>query len=373
MGEPKHQHFIPRSYLKYFGVKVKDNYVVDTIMRGKNSQIMQLTTTNVCVDKNIYTFPLNTPGDRFALEKFYAVHVDGVYPEVYDMLVNSNISVIGQDDKRKILNTILSLYFRTPHFLNAQNETLDLVLDQIAAEEKDLEKEHVISLEDGVQLKFQLKDLEEIRANTKVKYKEKFLIAHFADWQDYVNYKMTCAIEVITVSQEIPLITSDNPVLIMDLGGILNNPNIFHPDNIIEIPINRAQYVIVYPNSAAEGAQLKITRNFRDQYFAAAVNRRIQDNSEIRLISHLGDLKTHFESQINLEKETPENLEILENMKRKAILARELLQVIEKNGSRINQEVADKVREIRKSRLMDDDLALQQLIYDLARNGYLTM
>jgi hypothetical protein len=112
MGNPVHQHYIPKSYLKYFGEKKGDNYFVDTVMA--DGQIKQLTTTNICVQKNIYTFALNTPGDRFALEKFYAVEVDAAYRKVYDMLVNPNITVIGEDDKRSILNTILSLYFRTP-------------------------------------------------------------------------------------------------------------------------------------------------------------------------------------------------------------------------------------------------------------------
>ena len=103
-------------------------------MRGEGEKIIQLATTNVCVQKNLYTFPLNTPGDRFAIEKFYAVEVDAQYPAVYEMLTNPNITVIGNEDKRKILNTVLSFIFRTPRFLNYKNEKLDSALNRMASQ-----------------------------------------------------------------------------------------------------------------------------------------------------------------------------------------------------------------------------------------------
>jgi len=373
MGSPKHQHFIPKSYLKYFGNKQGVNYLVDTLMRGPGNKIVQLTTTNICVQKNLYTFPLNSPGDRFAIEKFYAVEVDAEYPKVYDMLINPNVTAIGRDDKRKILNTILSLFFRTPHFLNDRNDGLDDMLDRLIARNSNPENEVTVGLKGGQRMKFKMKDIEDVRASIKAKYKEEFLISHFADWQDFVNYKMTCGLEVITVPIEVPLITSDNPILIMGMDGQLNLKDIFHQDNIIEVPINRNQYVIIHPNSIAENERLRIVRSNRDKYFAAGVNLRIQDNSQTRLISCPGDLQVHFDSQAELGQQNENNLKEFEDLKKRTQLQMELMQVIKKNRTSICPEVANKVREIRKTKLMDDDVMLNQLIHTLAQNGYLTV
>jgi hypothetical protein len=372
MGNPVHQHYIPKSYLKYFGEKKGDNYFVDTVMA--DGQIKQLTTTNICVQKNIYTFALNTPGDRFALEKFYAVEVDGVYPKVYDILVNPNITVIGEDDKRKILNTILSLYFRTPHFLNDRNESFDRALDQLKKLSDDPEKDASIKWPDGRVRKFKMKDIEEVRAEIRAKHKEEFLIAHFADWQEFVKYKMTCGIEVITVPDDIPLITSDNPLSISDLQGRIN-PNVFHRDNIIEFPINRNQYVIIMPNSIAEGEQRRIIRGNRDKYFAVGVNRSTERNSRIRLIGYPGDLKTHFEAQAQLnDLSNPDNiLSTQPALQEKTRLMMELLAIRKKTGTFACQEVADKVKEIRKTGLMNDDMQFERIIQHLAINGFLTV
>src|SRR5258706_1614681 len=203
MGSPKHQHFIPRSYLKYFAEEKNGQYWVDTLLKGENEKIQRLTTANICVQKNLYTFPLSSPGDRFALETFYAKEVDAVYPEAYTMLCNPNITVITQEDKRKILNTILSLFFRTPRFLNDKKEEVNAIFDEMASSVTDMEQEITIGLRNGKEIKFKRKDLEDVRQERKIKFKEQFLIQHFADWQDFVNYKMQCEIEVITVSDDV--------------------------------------------------------------------------------------------------------------------------------------------------------------------------
>ncbi len=373
MGNPKHQHFIPRSYLKYFAKKREGQYFVDTLMKGESQPVLTLPIQNICVQKNLYTFPLNSPGDRFALEKFYATEVDAAYPEVYDMLVNPNITVIGIDDKRKILNTVLSLFFRTPQFLNYKTESVDRIFDQIAAQFSDPEQEITIGLKKFERIKFKLKDLESVRQERKWKLKEKFLISHFGEWQEFVNYKMDSSMEVITVTDELRMITSDNPVTIMDLNGRLNQDNVFHKDNIIEVPIDRNTYMIIFPESAAQNGSFRIIRSRRDKYFSAGVNRKVEKNSDMRIIGYPGDITWHFALQEDLGQWNDKNLNAFGQLLDKTALVVELTTVVEKNKTAICQVVADKVKEIRKTKLLDDDEMFQKLIIALAKSGFLTV
>ena len=373
MGNPKHQHFIPRSYLKYFAERKEDQYWIDSLMRGEDEKIIQLTTTNVCVQKNLYTFPLNTPGDRFAIEKFYAIEVDAQYSAVYEMLTNANITVIGNEDKRKILNTILSLFFRTPRFLNYRNEKLDSALNRMASEILNPEQEITIGLRNGKQKIFKRKELELLRQELKVKNKENFLIDHFSNWQDFVNYKMQCGMEVITVDNEVPIVTSDNPVQIMDMNGQINLEDIFHHDNIIEIPINRNTYMIIFPNSVAENEQRRIIRSKRDKYFVAGINKTTEKYSDLRLIGYPGDLEIHFESQKVLGEWNTQNISAFHELIKKTNSTVDLMNVIKKNGTAICQDVANRVKEIRETGSMNDDEMFNKLILVLAQNGYLTV
>lgn len=118
MNSPKRQHFIPRSYLRLLSECADGKYFVDTMLRREDKEITRLSITDVCVQKNIYTIPSEAVGDKYALEKYYAEKVDSIYPEVHEILTNDQIRAINPDDKRKILNSVLSLYFRTHRFLN---------------------------------------------------------------------------------------------------------------------------------------------------------------------------------------------------------------------------------------------------------------
>jgi hypothetical protein len=371
MSNPVRQHYIPKSYLRNFGQKKGDTYFVDAMIKKDRPKILNLSTTNICLEKNLYTFPVNTAGDRFELEKFYAVQVDGIYPTVYGMLVNANITVIGEEDKRKILNTILSLYFRTPHFLNNRLKGLDQVLDKMIAAYPEPEHEGAIRTKGGQEFKFKMKDVESMREQISRQYKEDFLIQHFADWQAFVKYKLTCGITVMHVPEDIPLITSDNPILIMEADSQLTD-DVFSPSNIIEVPLDRNHYLVIMPNSVGPDERMQIRRDNRDKHFAAGTNLRTDQNGQVMMVCYPGDMQIHLDCQAELGAPTPENFKNVENSANQAKLAIELLAVIEKNGTHICQEVADKVKAIRKTGLMKENTMLEGLIQDLARHGYLT-
>ncbi len=373
MGNPKHQHFIPRSYLKYFADKQEGQYFVDTLMKGKNEEIITLSIQNICVQKNLYTFPLNTSGDRFALEKFYAKEVDSVYPSVYDMLTNPNITIIAESDKRKILNTILSLFFRTPQFLNYRTENVDQIFDGMTSNISDPEQEITIGLKKGKQIKFKLKDLENVRQEHKWKIKEEFLIGHFAQWQEFVKYKLECNLEIVTVTDELRIITSDNPVVVLDMNGRLNQDDVFHKSNIIEVPIDRNTYLIIYPEMVDKNNAFRIMRSKRDKYFSAGVNRTAEKSSDLRIIGYPGDIDGHFALQQELGEWNAENLDAFAQLLAKTALVSELTVVIKRNKTAICQDVANKVTEIRKTGQLKDDEMFNKLIIALAKNGYLTI
>lgn len=83
-------------------------------------------------------------------------------------------------------------------------------------------------------------------------------------------------------------------------------------------------------------------------------------------------METHFRSQQELNQVNAENLQAEADMRSKVKMANELLEVVTKYGI-VNQHTANKVKEIRKTKLMDDDVMLQQLIIELAKKGYFTV
>jgi len=336
--------------------------LVDTLLNG-DPNIKTLTTTQICVQKNIYTFPEGIDGDRFALEKRYAVEVDAVYPEVYALLSDDNVKAITPDEKSKILNTILSLYFRTPFFLNKQNEELDGIFNKLSYILNEKGDPVYYDHKNGKRYVLTLENIEEVRTLLKIENKVKFLEDHLEQWQSFVNHKMKCAIEVIQVPDEVHLISSDNPVLILGPDSSPNIQDIFNPNNIIEVAIDPKRYLIVYPNAVPEDEYTQIRRGKRDKYFAAGVNLRTQEVSDGRILGYPGDVQKHFESQKKLGEYSEENLKYFVTFEKQTILLNDLLNTLMKSGGTFfTKAVIMKVKLLSSSGALKGNEAFEKIL-----------
>ncbi|KQM77898.1 hypothetical protein ASE74_15980 [Pedobacter sp. Leaf216] len=373
MNNPVYQHYIPRSYLKNFGISKKKVFIVDTIMRGEDEEIKELPTQAICAEKNIYTFDTTKEGDPYALEKFYAKEVDSIYPKVYDRLVNSEVMHITPDVKREILNTVLSLKFRRPEALQSTIRDLEAMFARFYAHPSPEDSTITYSFR-GKKGSFLSGDIEKELEKLRRELKEDWLIKHFGQWQEFVEYKMACGLDVIEVPEDIPIITSDNPVSIFGLTRKLNTENPFHPENMLEVPLDRRHYLVIHPNATSDTGYHRIHRSKRDKYFAAGVNHKTAENSDRRLIAYPGDLKTHFTSQDEINLGKPEDVRAFMDNFKDLEQALELQKIIAENGGSIfNQQVADKVREMRKAKVMDEDPLFKDIILELAKKGFLTI
>jgi hypothetical protein len=368
MSNPKKHHYIPKSYLRNFAERRTDVDWVDTLLNRKESEIKQVSTTNLCHQKNLYTFPPGQTKDPYVLEKYYGEHVDGVYPEVYSMLTNPEIINFSVDEKRKVLNTTLSLYFRTPGFLNKNLKLVDNIFDKVGLSTSDPEQMVSIDWGNGI-VSFNRKDLDLVREEQKVILKQLFLIGHFQDWKLFVNHKLPCGIAIFTVPDDIPLITSDNPISIIDLGGRHNPENIFDVENIIEFAINPRTYVVIMPNSISKDSNGFIQRADRDKYFAAGINNTTSKTSQHYLIAYPGDLQKHLDSQTALGANTPENWQQVENTKKMAINAKDLLSLIQTRGTIYHKDVINKVKEIQATGIVNNDKTMEAIINELKIKG----
>jgi len=130
MSKPKHQHYIPKSYLKNFALEQDGKYLVEAKLKSEEHPKDRLISIkDICVDKNIYTLPDDAGDDKYALEKYYAREIDSVYPEIYQLLTDEAVTIITDDQRRKIILTTMSLFFRTPKFMNLNKRRINSMLD----------------------------------------------------------------------------------------------------------------------------------------------------------------------------------------------------------------------------------------------------
>lgn len=358
MNKPKHQHFVPKSYLKNFAKRgTKDKKFVEA-MEVTTNQFNIFSIKDICVRKGLYTDIRRE--DPYYLEKYYASNVDDLYQEVYEMLVDKSLTRISVKNKKKIIYTISSLYFRTPKFLNALNYITDQSIDK-AISLVDTKMDDIEIDFHGFKLKFKRAEIEIIKKKLHEKNRYDFIDVHIDEWHKFVEYKLNCEIAVFEVNNEIELITSDNPVIITNSSS--NKFHLFSPDNLVEVPLDRTHFLIIYPNSVSENSN-NILRGKRDKYFALANNLKIHKFAEMWILGYPESCKNHVITQKKYGEYNEENLRNFYLIKEKSEQLNELVEIMQNFGA-LSPEVKDKIIKMKQLNCFNENYDLDEIIKSL--------
>lgn len=366
MGDYQHQHFIPKSYLKNFAERKGNKFFVEAKSKFEEKpKGSPLSIVDVCVNKNLYTIPNLTDNEKYSLEKFYAEHIDSSYPIIYDLLVNPNVEIITVEQKAQIVFITMSLFFRTPKFLNQQNKKVEAILEYGKKNHMDDNGNINFSFRD-YNFDFHIDNLEKEINNLKMKNRLKFLYDHLKDWKTFSEQKIPTSIVVYKIEDDIDLITSDNPVFIRPI----NNEcfNIFSPNNMISLPIDTKHYLTIMPNTV-DGSINYINRDVRDKRFALTTNLRVDKSSDLWVLGRPGTVTKHISDQEKDGAHTPENYKRAKEMEEQAADMKSLYDLIGVDG-KINQQFLDKVRELKTKDTHKNDVSFQSFLSMLKDAGY---
>lgn len=351
MAGPKHQHFIPKSYLKNFSNIEGDKAFVETMNVHTNEIKPKISINDICVSKNIYTLPDVTGEGKYALERYYGENVDGVYPDVYKLLTDDTIIEISSDDRHKILSTALSLYFRTDKFLNRDIDSIKKTINDIS--NIDFKQNPMVQvIVNGKEYVVEEQTTFDVQDQIKIDTKLAYLMGHLEDWENFVEYKYQSQISVYRVSEEIPLITCDNPV---DIYHPTNpSAHIFDPANSIQLPLDQYHYLWISPNTEPSKRNI-IYRGMRDKWFALTSNSTMQHNATNFIISKANSLQQHLNQQTEHNTQTPENLAAEESIKFRTEQLMQFVSIVRSKGLR-SKEAITKFKELSEdSRFKEDE------------------
>jgi len=357
MGGTKHQHFIPRSYLKNFATVDGDKHFVEVMDKETGKITYPRSTKDICVQKNLYTIPRAPENEKYSLERYYAENVDTVYPEVYEILTDKSIEEITEEQRAKILSTCLSLYFRSPKFLDSDNEELDREIARL--------RQFKVSPTADLLLRFKGRDfsckpdqIDAMYQEAKEYNKLNFIVNHFQQWQECLKYKRESGIMVIDVEEEVPLITCDNPVDIYKPG--IGKVNVFDPINTIQLTLDRRHYLWIAPQFL-EGNGLRIVRSPRDKYYALVHNESTEKNAIDWIIGEKDTIEVYKSGLTKYSKANPENTVAWNARSLVAIKMFELDDVIERHGFH-STVTKNKLKELGEISALQVDPGFQHLL-----------
>jgi len=338
MNKPVHQHFIPRSYLNNFAKKEGDKRFIGA--KDKNADdIKTVSTRDICVEKNLYTIPETQNENKFAIEHFYADNVDAKFPEIYELLTDKGITDIDLATKTNIISVVLSLYFRTPKFLNQENKILE---ELVRAAHKQSKGGDFIIEYAGEEITIYPEEVEQIIKEKKENNRIKFLSQHLSAYEAFVRSKLKDGISVYHIVDDSEFITSDNPVIIRPYTDPTDknfNPdeynnkdiNPFDKRNTIHVPIDSKTLLTILPNFD-NYPDFKIRRLDKTKYDTLMYNHDVERYAERWILGSAEIIASHVKDQIEFDKPTPQNMVMLEDYKEKTIQLKELYELISERG-----------------------------------------
>lgn len=367
MSKPKRQHFIPKSYLKNFADIDGGKAFVEVMNVNSGEVKYPFSLSNVCVSKNIYTLPHVDEKNKYFVEHFYAENIDGVYPEVYDLLTNHKVINISEDERNKILNVCLSLYFRNAKFLDDKNDELDFWINRLKEKKGGRDDAKLFINFGGRRYDFQRSEIDFIKDTAILNNRIDFIFDHLQDWQNFVHFKRNSQIVVSKILGEVKLITSDNPVRVSNHNR--EHFNLFDPDNSIQIPLDQEHLLWISPNDE-EVPRNMINRGVRDKWFAITSNHTMRQDASDWIIGKKGCITKYLEEDRMYNNFNPENLQALDDIKTIATELAKFVDFARSNGGITSEKSLQTLRQLKKIPAIANDPQFKLLCLELMINGY---
>ena len=209
--ETKRQHFVPRTFLKHFcnaderltGIKKNE---FNPISVGLNQ---------VCLQNHLYTidFANSKEEDRQLLEDFYNEYFETNYNEIFQILTTDNQVKISKALKEKIIETVISMYFRVAKWLNVAKANQKTALEKLIEVSKKLNNP-IVQLGDGNTLDISGKSVDDLLKEFEPDRKFGFILKQLKGITEFSRNRLNDNISINKTYGDHEFLTSDNPIVL---------------------------------------------------------------------------------------------------------------------------------------------------------------
>ncbi|GEM_PF-6199528 len=179
----KHQHFIPRTYLKYFK-NSPDSELINAFNK-ENNVYKDIGLKDVCVEKNFYTLKHLKGEDSLVIEEYFDKEIERKFDKIYNLLITQKLRTVDIEQKLDILKVTLSMYFRTPKKLNEFISNTDKLIDEWL-NDQDIQDVNFF----GFKINLQGKTKKNIQNELREHLRPNYLSIQLQLFEDFVNFKI---------------------------------------------------------------------------------------------------------------------------------------------------------------------------------------
>lgn len=350
----RHQHFIPRTYLKHFKNSTESEQV-NVYNKVEEKHVNSIGINDICVEKDFYTLKNLTGDDKLALEEYFDKEIESKYSIIYNLLVKEKPNKITLEQKIDILKTTLSMYFRTPKVLNQFLKKIDDFVDNL------IKSEEVDEIEfKGIVIQINGKTKEEIKKEIREHIRIDYLSIQLNFFEEFVKYKIYDGMTVIENVSEYEFYTGDNPVNFLNRHG--NSNLIFDINNSIYIPLNPTHCLFIAPPKLPKSGY-EIFYQKDNQMLIHVVNTCTFENAERWLIGKGENFKKSINKSIELNSTYNDNHPMLLSLQIKTDLLSKVFDAMKKNGlSKDNLDLLNSLKDIKSWNEHKDHIDLVELL-----------
>jgi hypothetical protein len=251
--ETKRQHFVPRVYLKYFSSESKGEFFINALPKASptSDKIFQPNIKNIALEKDLYTLPGDTQEERMLIETFYSENFEKHYDNVYQILTDPNKNSVTAEERRLILSTVTTMFYRTTKWINSYNEFMKREIHEMFALAKQAGTNFFVFEKEKILIEG--KTEEQLLNEFKLENKPSQVITQLQAALKLIEVRsQRDGISVIKLDdgKENEFITSDNPVSYYRVG--VNEIIPFDPMNILSVPLDKKHILMLMPYGDAQ-------------------------------------------------------------------------------------------------------------------------
>ncbi len=256
----KRQHYVPRTYLKNFAKAKGDEFYIKAlpIETPTSDKIIGINTTNVCLERNLYTLPGETHEQKMLIEKFYSDEIEQHYNGIYNLLNDPNKKTLTPEERERIIATVVTMFYRTTKWLNQHNDLMKRVYTQMFQLCEQTGKDYFTY--EGTKISIKDKKLDDFLKENKMENRPAQVMSQLEVALKLIQVRVKSDNIYLStlVDEGCEFITSDNPVILQNISGGDIMP--FDPNNIMKLPIDNKTMLFLMPD-ADENLRNQIIRH----------------------------------------------------------------------------------------------------------------
>ncbi len=355
----KHQHFIPKTYLKHFAHTAKNGtYLIAGYNKIKNEIKWDYSINDICVETDLYTLK-HSPEMKYALEDFFSEKIENNIPLLYKILIDDKKETITQEEKDIILGTTLSMYFRTPKVLNQFSHFVSILINSI-----DIKGPATINFM-GHNINIEGKTFKEIQKEIKESNRIDYIRMQLEIFSQFLEFKKNDGIAIIELIGDNEYITSDNPV---EIGQEFKDKvNLFDASNSIYVPLDKKHALFIAPK--IDGSLQNRVFYRRDDFMQHVIlNHLVFENAERWVMGTKLGITRFLEDEDRYGIPSDDNHPLIKKMKEKTKVMEEILRLSSK-GIHDNPELVSFLQKFSQSDLFKESIDFQDIYEKLKRSG----